>query len=450
VDLAELVQAIRVVELTAKRRPAAYRALVKAGNWAAKGVSQDDILTEIEERETAAQTLVAPDLALPHATVDWDGQWQIVLGRSRQGVDFETPAGTQVQLILLVIEGRQQHTHVELLAALAELLESVEFRHQLIAARDTRSIERLLRAHAGIVEERPRRRPAVPRLNGVLVQQAIALVEDIAAQALLLAVDDPDAVPWLVLDDWQGRVLVVSSERREGFQVDRPNTHLLEIGHSGLSRMDRANLGLLLAASTGRLNARSSVVCVTGPTGGSLDSITVAKPEAHLQAMFPDKPTSGTAVRPPVILRVLSLAIELAAEGREAHPVGTVFVIGDTRQVLRHTKQLVLNPFHGFSHNLRNVLDPSLAETIKEFATVDGAFIVQANGTVLSAGTYLAPKSVPANLPSGLGARHQAAAAITAHTRALAIAVSQSTGTVTVFRNGTIVFALELASLTRW
>jgi DNA integrity scanning protein DisA with diadenylate cyclase activity len=96
------------------------------------------------------------------------------------------------------------------------------------------------------------------------------------------------------------------------------------------------------------------------------------------------------------------------------------------------------------------VLDPSLAETIKEFATIDGAFVVQANGTVLTAGTYLVPKSIPTNLPPGLGTRHQSAAAITAHTRALAITVSQSTGTVTVFRNGSIVFTLERAALTRW
>jgi diadenylate cyclase len=155
-------------------------------------------------------------------------------------------------------------------------------------------------------------------------------------------------------------------------------------------------------------------------------------------------------VRPAVMLRLLSLAIEIASEGREAHPVGTMFVVGDTRNVERQSQQLVLNPFHGYSRKLRNVLDPSLAETIKEFALIDGAFIVQGDGIVLSAGTYLTPKSTPSNLPSGLGARHQTAAAITAHTLAMAITVSQSTGTVTVFRNGSVVFSLERAGATRW
>jgi DNA integrity scanning protein DisA with diadenylate cyclase activity len=127
-----------------------------------------------------------------------------------------------------------------------------------------------------------------------------------------------------------------------------------------------------------------------------------------------------------------------------------MFVVGDDRHVMRYTQQLVLNPFHGFSRRLRNVLDPSLAETIKEFALLDGAFIIKADGTVLSAGTYLLPQSRVTDLPGGLGTRHQAAAAITAETRSTAITISQSTGTVTVFQNGGMVLTLERATLTRW
>jgi DNA integrity scanning protein DisA with diadenylate cyclase activity len=214
--------------------------------------------------------------------------------------------------------------------------------------------------------------------------------------------------------------------------------------------MDRANLGLLLASSAGLVSGDADVVCITGPGGKRLDSLTVAKPELHLEAMFGGKPTGRAAnIQPAVILRALSLAIELAAEGREGKPVGTMFVIGDWRNVMRHGHQLVLNPFHGFSRSLRSLLDPSLGETIKEFAQLDGAFIVKADGTVLSAGTYLVPKAASLRLPPGLGTRHQAGAAITAQTRAMAITISQSTGTVTVFRHGQIVLKLERATPTR-
>jgi DNA integrity scanning protein DisA with diadenylate cyclase activity len=215
--------------------------------------------------------------------------------------------------------------------------------------------------------------------------------------------------------------------------------------------MDRANLGLLLAALTGLLDDRTRVVCVTGPDGRRLDSITVTRPEPHLRGLISTKETRRAARIPPaVILKVLSIAIELAAEGREARPVGSLFVVGDTPHVLRFAHQLVLNPFRGYARHIRSVLDPSLTETIKEFAVIDGAFIVRADGTVHSAGTYLMPKTVPVGLPSGLGTRHQTAAAITSDTQAMAITVSQSTGTVTVFRDGAVAFTLERAAITRW
>jgi diadenylate cyclase len=453
VDLGDLVASMRIVELTAKTRQAAIRALVQAANWDDDGISPEVVLEAVEEREAAAQTLVASDFALPHAFIDWDGDLRVVLGRSRTGVDYGVPTGNQVKLICLLAIGRKLlQTQVEVLAALAELLKSAEFRQQLIDAKDTRAIDQLLLAKSGAQTDTPRTRPpAIPRLTQVLIRNAIQMVEALSAQALLLAMDRVENVPWDMLTTWKGRLLVVTSEHTEDYVVPREETHVFDVLHANLSRMDRANLGLLLAASSGLLNEKTSVVCVTGPDGRRLDSVTVTKPEAHFRAMLSEKNRRGIdVVRPAVMLRVLTLAVEIATEGREAHPVGAMFVIGDSRNVLRQAQQLVLNPFHGYSRSLRRVLDPSLAETIKEYALIDGAFVIQGDGTVLTAGTYLTPRSASGSLPHGLGARHQTAAAITQHTLAMAITVSQSTGTVTVFRNGQIVFTLERAATTRW
>ena len=46
-------------------------------------------------------------------------------------------------------------------------------------------------------------------------------------------------------------------------------------------------------------------------------------------------------------------------------------------------------------------------------------------------------------LPMGLGARHSAAASMTSETGSVAITVSQTTGTVRVFRHGEIVLELR-------
>jgi DNA integrity scanning protein DisA with diadenylate cyclase activity len=134
------------------------------------------------------------------------------------------------------------------------------------------------------------------------------------------------------------------------------------------------------------------------------------------------------------------------ADGVGGHAAGEVasrFAVDVLSHDLAKLATLVLNSFHGFSRSLRSLLDPSLGKTIKEFAHLDGAFSVQADGIVLSAGTYVVPKAAPVRLPSALGTRYHAAAAITAQTQAMAITVSQSTGTVTVFQHGHLVMKLE-------
>lgn len=453
VDLGELASGLQLVELTANTRTAAMRALVNAADWEDEGVSSEGVLAAIEEREAAAQTILSEGLAMPHAVIDWDGTFRVLLGRSRRGVDFAGPDRGFIHLVALVVIGKQSTGgQLELLALMADLLKSDDFRQSLVEAQDIPAMEKLLAARCGTCAPgQSRRMGGMARLSMELAQHAISLARALSAQAVLLAVDHLGLVPWEALTAWERHLLIVTTHPPQDLPAKRENVHFFDIPHASLSRSDRANLGLLLAASTGLLNERASVVCVTGQAGGKLDCITVNKPGSYLQAMFTAKVTRRSAIIPPaVILRVLSLAIELSAEGREAKAVGAMFVIGDSRQVVRHAHQLVLNPFHGYAHHLRSVLDPSLTETIKEFATIDGAFILQADGTVLSAGTYLVPRAHISGLPQGLGTRHQTAAAMTAQTQAVAICVSQSTGTVTVFRNGAIVFTLERASMTRW
>lgn len=135
-----------------------------------------------------------------------------------------------------------------------------------------------------------------------------------------------------------------------------------------------------------------------------------------------------------VVERLLKLSLELAREGREGHPVGTLFVLGDPDTVLAHSRPAVLNPFEGHPEKDRNILDDSLWETAKEFAQIDGAFIVRGDGVVLAAGRYVDTEGT-LDVQSGLGGRHLAAASITRASRAIAIVVSSS-GTIRVFKEG--------------
>jgi DNA integrity scanning protein DisA with diadenylate cyclase activity len=206
-------------------------------------------------------------------------------------------------------------------------------------------------------------------------------------------------------------------------------------------------LAVLIALTRKLLQPRDTILCLSGPTeSGELDTLVVMRPDREFEMFL--MPQAGEEMAPgvsgEVLERVITIAAELATEGREGRPVGALFVLGDTAEVSELSRQLVLNPFAGYSSKERNILDPALDETVKEYAAIDGAFLIWDDGVLESAGTYVKTASqAEYTLPQGLGARHQAAAAITAVTKALAVTVSQSTGTVTIFRRGAIVTEIE-------
>ena len=133
---------------------------------------------------------------------------------------------------------------------------------------------------------------------------------------------------------------------------------------------------------------------------------------------------------------VVRLAVELAHEGREGRSVGTLLVVGNAEEVLRHSRPLMLDPLAGHDQSLRQIDDPSFRETVKELAQLDGAFIVDDDGTCMSAARFIEVDLRAARqLPAGLGARHAAALSISAVADAVGVAASESS-LVRVFAAG--------------
>jgi diadenylate cyclase len=141
---------------------------------------------------------------------------------------------------------------------------------------------------------------------------------------------------------------------------------------------------------------------------------------------------------------LIDLAISIGVEGWEGRPVGALFVVGDSNTIMEKSRQLTLNPFQGYSEDEKNIMNPDVRHALHAFAVLDGAFIVREDGVVVAAGRYLNfDENKEVDVPLGLGARHMAAAGISRDSDAIAIVVSQTSGSVRVFRKGRV--AMELA-----
>ena len=139
-----------------------------------------------------------------------------------------------------------------------------------------------------------------------------------------------------------------------------------------------------------------------------------------------------------VLKQTVSLAVEIAREGREGRKIGTLFVVGDSGEVMRRSKPLILDPLQGHADEDKQIEHHDMRETIKELAQLDGAFLVSNAGVVLSAARYIDAASDNLDLPLGLGSRHMAGASISQQTSAVSVVVSESS-MVRMFDDGVLV-----------
>ena len=176
----------------------------------------------------------------------------------------------------------------------------------------------------------------------------------------------------------------------------------------------------------------------------TLDTLSIINLAEHLAKLTSrDLQRLETQVPLETLRTVVDLAVEISRDGREGKPVGTLFAVGQHRKVMAHSHEQVHDPFRGYPQKERLIRNPRVRESVKELASIDGAFVISADGVVQAAGRILDAPATGLTLSKGLGARHWAAAAISKATQAVAIAVSESTGTVRIFQNGFVVLRIE-------
>lgn len=437
----------RVVFLRSRSRDGAVRELADRIVRTTPGLERDAVLEAIRERERLIGSWVAPGIAIPHVRVAGLAGASVVVGRSRQGIAWDSGDGDPVHLVILIAsDDRDPDGHLQLLAEIARTLRDLALKQLVLTARSATEVHRLLITHGfSDVETRPRP-PGRVRLSRLLFAHALSVAEEVKARAVVLHGDAIGSLRFIEDIPAQTPVVLATADRARWREVPKAVAEVLQVPFPTLSRLAQVELVLLFGLSRGLFARGDTVVSLSGaPNSGFLDTLLVLDVGREFPAIFDAHatPTVLGDVEPQVLEKVLQLAVDLAREGRDGRPVGTIFVVGDHERVAAASRQMVINPFRGYLDEEKNVLDPGLGETLKEFSNIDGAFVIRGDGVILSAGTFLTPERATGALPSGLGARHAAAAATTASSSALAVVVSQSTGTVSLFKGGALVLALE-------
>ena len=284
--------------------------------------------------------------------------------------------------------------------------------------------------------------------NRIMLETACAIAKKTRSMGILLYADMiEDYTALAKIGQEKGVDLILAVKDQSLFQETASVfKKVLQIPDVPLGRMNQIKMAIIQALSKGLVRKGDRWVCLSGILKTKvLDNLVILELGKEFEIIAStDLPVISEIVRPEVFETILNLALEISIEAKEGRkPVGTIFVLGRHEEVLKFSHPMVINPFQGYPEEERNILDHRLKETVKEFSSVDGAFIFREDGVILAAGRHLDASGENIEIPLGLGSRHRAAAGITSLTDALAIVISAETGGVRIFHHGKLFMEIE-------
>ncbi len=293
-----------------------------------------------------------------------------------------------------------------------------------------------------------RKGAGVKHQNRIMLETACVVAKKTRSMGVLLYADLIEDYEALAKIGQERGVDLILAVKDQSFYQEAASVFkkVLQIPDVPLGRTNQMKMAIIQALSKGLVRKGERWVCLSGILQSRVvDNLVILDFGKEFEIIASsDLPVISEIVRPEVFETVLNLALQISTEGKEGRkPIGTIFVLGKHEEVLRFSHPMVINPFQGYPEEERNILDHRLKETVKEFSSIDGAFVFRDDGVILAAGRHLDASGENIEIPLGLGSRHRAAAGITSLTDALAIVISEETGGVRIFHHGKIFMEIE-------
>jgi len=435
--LDKIIARNRLVDLRSVELEGALEELLEVSIQKFPDLKRESLLKGLLARESTMTTYLGQGVALPHVRVKMSRRYILAIGRSRLGIRHDGAKDEEpVRLIMMLIAGEKARDYLQVLASIARLVQEPALVDSLVGAPDLDALyERLIGGFGGIRPVEAQQN----RVNRLMFREAERVATGASCAAIMVFGDTfVGGLQPGVIQSKIKSILVTRNpiDPAEGQTEDFADT--IQVRSFSNHRLAQLRSAMLVALTRGVIAFSDRICCLGGLTGSNqFDTLVVVDVEREFQTLLANHgDLLPEDVKPEVLERVIAVATELAVEGREGRPVGCLFVVGDADKVEPLCKPLVLNPFYGYKEEDRNILNPFMDETVKEFSSIDGAFIIRGDGVVISAGSLIQAADYDHVLPSGLGSRHAAAMAVSVATQCISIVVSSSTGQVTLFRRG--------------
>lgn len=433
----------RIIDLVSNDFEEALLELLDVCRLSEVNFNKDLLLKELIDRETTMTTFLGEGIALPHLRIPMKRPYLFAIGRCTNGLEFDGHEEYRdLRIIFLLLASEKEKSYLNVLASLARTFQDRSIVSKLTSSKNIQDLRTALHLTLGGAGELKRSKDN--KFNRLILREAQKIARGAKASSLLVFADTFAGGIDFGNEFGDFKTLLVTQKVPDAIQ--RKNIHaVIPVRSYSNNRLSQLRSAVIIGLSRGVIRYNDRLCCIGGlPQSNQFDTLVVVDVEREFQSVFTRQTDMLPAnVKPEVLERVLAIATELSVEGREGRSVGCLFVLGDASTFKSYMKQLVLNPFLGYQAEERNILNPFMDETVKEFSSLDGAFVVQGDGVLESAGTLIHAPAYNQQLPSGLGSRHAAAVAISIAADCISIVVSASTGQVTLFRRGQMLPLME-------
>ena len=290
------------------------------------GVSRHEIQKDLAERENSMSTYLGNCVCLPHIKLEnLSRKYVFLVGRCPQGLRLNGKQQySNARLVFLILARADEPSYLKVLSSLAGIFSDDETMARLLAPVAIRQFQdRILEAFAGTDGVRDKAR----RLNKVFLSQAEKIAKDSGCTAIVV-LGDTFTNGIRLANYFKGMRIVLVSERRTDADLDDFD-EIVSVRSYSRIRMGQLKSAILVGITKGILSETDKVCCIGGIRGSDvIDSIMVFNVGAEFSQFYLKNTDALPAgVKPDVVERVIDIATELAVEGREGKPVGSLFVV---------------------------------------------------------------------------------------------------------------------------
>jgi DNA integrity scanning protein DisA with diadenylate cyclase activity/mannitol/fructose-specific phosphotransferase system IIA component (Ntr-type) len=404
----------------------------------------DEIVSELEARENENTSYIGNKIAISYLCLDFSSPYEICIGWSKNGVRHGfVSVGEYVRIIILLLVSKKERNFLKIIVDLINFFQKPPITKSLQKAETFEAFKTILIDSLKNINKKVKFVPIDP--NEIFLKNAVEIARQSQCTNIMLFGNiDLNNIDIEEVFSGIGLINIIQSDSDSSSIIY--DSHVEFRVNVIPTNWIRGFRGIILLGIAKKILLHDAKVCCVGSNTvpNILDTLFIVdvQNEFH-QVISSDAKFLQDDINPEVLERVLSIATEIAIEGREGKAVGCLFVIGDIDKISLYMKPLVCNPFYGYPESERNIFSPFMDETIKEFSLIDGAFVIRGDGIIESAGTLIYTPNHNVIMPGGFGTRHTAAASISNVAECIAIAVSESTRAVTLFKNGQMLQVMQ-------